>query len=73
MPGRLEFDLEYDNESEQFVKDMVFEDTDTPEDISIFSTFYPDTKNTIDRNKTYCIRHLQHFINTSARTKKIYV
>jgi len=33
MPGRKEFETEYENEAEQTVKDMVFDEfTDTPEE-----------------------------------------
>jgi transcriptional adapter 2-alpha len=32
MPGRKEFELEYENEADQIVKDIEFEDQDTKED-----------------------------------------
>lgn len=35
MPGRLEFETEHDNEAEQYVKDMVFTDEDTPEEVDL--------------------------------------
>lgn len=33
MPGRLEFETEFDNEGESAVKDLVFRDDDTAEEI----------------------------------------
>jgi hypothetical protein len=33
MPGRLEFETEYENEAEQIVKDMIFSEEDTPEEV----------------------------------------
>jgi len=33
MPGRLEFETEYENEAEQVVKDMLFSEEDTPEEV----------------------------------------
>jgi len=33
MPGRLEFETEYENEAEQAVKDMVFSEDDPPEEV----------------------------------------
>src|SRR5690554_3677316 len=33
MPGRLEFETEYENEAEQAVKDMIFSEEDTPEEV----------------------------------------
>lgn len=35
MPRRFEFETEYENEAEQFVKDMVFNDDDTQEEIDL--------------------------------------
>ncbi|KAF9583553.1 Transcriptional adapter ada2, partial [Lunasporangiospora selenospora] len=35
MPGRLEFETEYENEAEQVVKDMVFNEEDTPEEVDL--------------------------------------
>ncbi|KAI7902712.1 uncharacterized protein BX663DRAFT_473146 [Cokeromyces recurvatus] len=35
MPRRFEFETEYENDAEQFVKDMVFNDDDTPEEIDL--------------------------------------
>ena len=32
MPGRKEFDAEYENEAENFIKDMSFDEGDTLED-----------------------------------------
>ena len=36
MPGRQEFETEYENEAEQHVKDMEFTDADSQEDIRTF-------------------------------------
>lgn len=33
MPGRLEFEVEYENDAEHTVKEMVFDPTDTPQDV----------------------------------------
>jgi len=33
MPGRLEFETEYENEAEQTVKDMLFSEEDAPEEV----------------------------------------
>ncbi|KAJ3129035.1 Transcriptional adapter ada2 [Physocladia obscura] len=38
MPGRDEFDHEFEHEAENPVKDMAFEDHDTPEEISLKTT-----------------------------------
>ncbi|KAF9434356.1 Transcriptional adapter ada2 [Entomortierella beljakovae] len=35
MPGRLEFETEYENEAEQVVKDMLFSEEDTPEEVDL--------------------------------------
>ncbi|KAI8881165.1 transcriptional adaptor 2 [Backusella circina FSU 941] len=35
MPRRFEFETEYENDAEQFVKDMIFNDDDTPEEIDL--------------------------------------
>ncbi|KAI8988156.1 hypothetical protein BDF20DRAFT_854172 [Mycotypha africana] len=35
MPCRFEFETEHENDAEQFVKDMVFNDDDTPEEIEL--------------------------------------
>jgi transcriptional adapter 2-alpha len=35
MPRRFEFETEHENDAEQFVKDMVFNDDDTPEEIDL--------------------------------------
>ncbi|CEP19462.1 hypothetical protein [Parasitella parasitica] len=35
MPRRFEFETEYENEAEQFVKDMVFNDDDTEEEVDL--------------------------------------
>lgn len=35
MPRRFEFETEYENDAEQFVKDMVFNDDDTQEEIDL--------------------------------------
>ena len=35
MPGRLEFDVEHDNEAEYPVKDMIFYDDDPPIDVDM--------------------------------------
>lgn len=37
MPARKEFEQEYFNDAEQMVKDMEFDETDTPEDIRLKS------------------------------------
>lgn len=36
MPGRLEFETEYENEAEQSVKDMLFSEEDAPEEVGMF-------------------------------------
>jgi hypothetical protein len=36
MPGRLEFETEYENEAEQTVKDMLFSEEDTAEEVGMF-------------------------------------
>lgn len=35
MPGRLEFETEYENEAEQSVKDMLFSEEDAPEEVGM--------------------------------------
>ncbi|KAF9141204.1 Transcriptional adapter ada2 [Mortierella sp. GBA39] len=35
MPGRLEFETEYENEAEQSVKDMLFSEEDAPEEVDL--------------------------------------
>ncbi|KAF9975819.1 Transcriptional adapter ada2 [Actinomortierella ambigua] len=35
MPGRLEFETEYENEAEQVVKDMIFSEEDSPEEVDL--------------------------------------
>ncbi|KAF9295762.1 Transcriptional adapter ada2 [Mortierella antarctica] len=35
MPGRLEFETEYENEAEQSVKDMIFNEDDAPEEVDL--------------------------------------
>ncbi|KAJ2795014.1 Transcriptional adapter ada2, partial [Coemansia furcata] len=35
MPGRLEFETEYENEAEQVIKDMVITDDDSPEEVEL--------------------------------------
>lgn len=35
MPGRLEFDVEYENDAESVVKDMVFDPEDVPSDVNL--------------------------------------
>ncbi|KAJ2484763.1 Transcriptional adapter ada2 [Coemansia sp. RSA 2320] len=35
MPGRLEFETEYENEAEQVVKDMMIADDDSPEEVEL--------------------------------------
>lgn len=37
MPGRKEFEVEHENDAEQMVKDMEFEETDTKEDVRLKS------------------------------------
>ena len=47
MPGRLEFDLEAENDAEHLVKDMIFNDDDSQIDIGTndisFISFYEQT------------------------------
>ncbi|KAI8618103.1 hypothetical protein BC830DRAFT_1166434 [Chytriomyces sp. MP71] len=38
MPGRDEFDHEFDHEAENPVKDMIFEDNESPEEVSLKTT-----------------------------------
>ncbi|KAJ2159864.1 Transcriptional adapter ada2 [Coemansia sp. RSA 552] len=35
MPGRLEFETEYENEAEQVIKEMIFNDDDSPEELEL--------------------------------------
>lgn len=33
MPGRKEFELEYENEAEQIIKDLEFSENDNPQEV----------------------------------------
>jgi len=37
MPGRGEFEPEAEEDAEQYVKDMLFEDTDTPDETGMLA------------------------------------
>ncbi|KAJ3065351.1 Transcriptional adapter ada2, partial [Quaeritorhiza haematococci] len=74
MPGRQEFETEYDNEAEQYVKDMVFEETDTQEDIALKNSVL-NIYNTIldrrsERKKFIFERGLLDFKKIQAQEKK---
>ncbi|KAJ2778616.1 Transcriptional adapter ada2 [Coemansia javaensis] len=49
MPGRLEFETEYENEAEQIVKDMVIADDDTPEELELKRTVLRIYNSRLDR------------------------
>ncbi|KAI9207154.1 uncharacterized protein BJ171DRAFT_292331 [Polychytrium aggregatum] len=74
MPGRMEFDAEYDNEAEQIVKDMVFEDADLPEDMEFKCTILNIYNGVLDRRmerkKFMFERKLLNFRQIQAAEKK---
>ncbi|PIA17864.1 transcriptional adaptor 2 [Coemansia reversa NRRL 1564] len=49
MPGRLEFETEYENEAEQVIKDMCFNDDDPPEEIELRKIVLKIYNNKLDR------------------------
>ncbi|KAJ1734363.1 Transcriptional adapter ada2 [Coemansia biformis] len=49
MPGRLEFETEYENEAEQIVKDMVINDDDTAEELELKQTVLRIYNGKLDR------------------------
>ncbi|KAJ3409087.1 Transcriptional adapter ada2 [Chytriomyces hyalinus] len=49
MPGRDEFDQEFEQEAENPVKDMTFEDNESPEEISLKTTMLNIYNTTLDR------------------------
>ncbi|KAI9338267.1 hypothetical protein DFJ73DRAFT_628669 [Zopfochytrium polystomum] len=49
MPAREEFETEFDNDAETAVKDMVFEETDTPQEVLLKTTILNIYNTTLDR------------------------
>ncbi|KAJ1823454.1 Transcriptional adapter ada2 [Coemansia sp. RSA 2671] len=49
MPGRLEFETEYENEAEQVIKDMVIADDDSPEEVELKQIVLRIYNNKLDR------------------------
>ncbi|KAJ2824651.1 Transcriptional adapter ada2 [Coemansia erecta] len=49
MPGRLEFETEYENEADQVVKDMVINEDDTPEELDLKQIVLRIYNNKLDR------------------------
>ncbi|KAJ1673841.1 Transcriptional adapter ada2 [Spiromyces aspiralis] len=49
MPGRLEFETEYENDAEQNIKDMAFNEDDSPEDIELKHMMLGIYNNKLDR------------------------
>ncbi|KAK9766378.1 Transcriptional adapter ada2, partial [Basidiobolus ranarum] len=49
MPGRYEFETEYDNEAEQYVKDLVFGEEDTPEETELKLTVFEIYNSKLDK------------------------
>ncbi|KAJ3209305.1 Transcriptional adapter ada2 [Dinochytrium kinnereticum] len=49
MPGREEFETEFDNEAEASVKDMVFDDNEPPEEVLLKTTILNIYNTTLDR------------------------
>ncbi|KAJ1939684.1 Transcriptional adapter ada2, partial [Linderina macrospora] len=74
MPGRLEFETEMDNEAEQAVKDMVFNDDDTAEEVELKQIVLAIYNNHLDRRIRYknfiFDRGLLEYRKTQAAEKK---
>lgn len=49
MPGRHEFETEYDNDAEQYVKDMVFDENESEEDVLLKTTILDIYNTALDR------------------------
>lgn len=49
MPAREEFEYEFDNDAETTVKEMVFDENDTPEDITLKTTILNIYNTALDR------------------------
>ncbi|KAJ1668841.1 Transcriptional adapter ada2 [Coemansia sp. RSA 1813] len=49
MPGRLEFETEFENEAEQVIKDMVVNDDDSMEEVELKQTVLKIYNNKLDR------------------------
>ena len=49
MPGRLEFETEYENDAEQHIKDLTFNEDDSPEDIELKQIMLEIYNNKLDR------------------------
>ncbi|KAJ1889869.1 Transcriptional adapter ada2 [Kickxella alabastrina] len=49
MPGRLEFETEYENEAEQAIKDMMINDDDSPEEVELKQIVLRIYNNKLDR------------------------
>ncbi len=60
MPGRLEFETEYENEAENIVKDIYFLDEDTPFDIQIKLAILDIYSGVLDRREARRVFVHQH-------------
>ncbi len=75
MPGRLDFETEYDNEAETFVKDMIFEPDETEQDIDLKLTvleIYNQSLTTRSERKRIILNHklLDYRKNISLEKKR---
>ena len=74
MPGRLDFETEYDNEADQHVGAIEFSETDSPEEILLKTTMlniYNDTlTERIERKNFIFSRNLIDFRKIQAIEKK---
>ncbi|KAJ1949137.1 Transcriptional adapter ada2 [Linderina pennispora] len=74
MPGRLEFETEVENEAEQVVKDMVFNDDDSPEEVELKLIVLAIYNSRLDRRVRYknfiFDRGLLEYRKTQAAEKK---
>jgi transcriptional adapter 2-alpha len=74
MPGRKDFDTQYENDAEQIVKDIEFAQTDTPEDTELKSTvlrIYNSVLDERERRKDFIFsRNLTDFRKIQSIEKK---
>lgn len=74
MPGRMEFDAEFDNDAEQAIKDLVFEDCESNEDVQfkaqVLNVYNTTLDRRIERKKFMYDRKLFNFRQIQATEKK---
>ncbi|KAJ1921426.1 Transcriptional adapter ada2 [Mycoemilia scoparia] len=75
MPGRVEFETEYENDAEQHIKDMTFNEDDTPEDTELKQIMLEIYNNKLERRierKLFIFeRGLLEYRKTQSAEKKL--